>query len=80
MSYLGRLEEAIAAYEQAVKLNPKNDNAKLNRDNCIVALKMHCEKYKKKGSINGKVSSEYVGKDGGSGNGGGQFASTTSPY
>lgn len=61
LSYLGRLEEAIAAYETAIKLNPKNKAAELNRDNCIVALKMHVDKYKKKGSI--KANSAYPGRN-----------------
>lgn len=77
---MGKLEEAIAAYDTAVKMNPKNKNAELNRDNCIVALKMHCEKYKKKPST--KIASDYVSKSssGQGGQGVQGFPSTTSPY
>jgi len=54
LARLGRYEDAIKAYDQGLKLNPKNDDARYNKELLQQELKKQKEQHKQDQSSNGK--------------------------
>lgn len=62
LAYAGDLQEALNAYDAALKRDPHNQDARHNRDLVAKALKQQQKDAKKNGSRNGKQDSSQGGK------------------